>query len=174
MAWLAVTTKTLDGLHVAELSSISPTFDPSDIGPALSPLYPQLLERVAAAGVKLSGVPLAYYDDDPGGGIIVHAAAPIPSDVTALDGVAVVDLEPVDQAVCCLHLGDMSSVDDTVMAMLEWIGDHGLGTIGYTRESYPACPDDRAAWVTEIQLPVTKDTSPAPPQPAWPTGQPGC
>ena len=100
MAELAVTTKTLDGLHVAELSSISPTFDPSDIGPALSPLYPQLLERVAAAGVKLSGVPLAYYEDDPdGGGIIVHAAAPIPSDVTAIDGVAVVDLEPVDQAV---------------------------------------------------------------------------
>ena len=33
MAELAVTTTTLDGLHVAELSSISPTFDPSDIGP---------------------------------------------------------------------------------------------------------------------------------------------
>ena len=70
------------------------------------------------AAVDANG--LAYYEDDPdGGGIIVHAAASIPSDVTAIDGVAVVDLEPVDQAVCCLHLGDMSSVDDTVMAMLE-------------------------------------------------------
>ena len=59
MAELAVTIKTLGGPHVAVLSSISPTFDPSDIGPALSPLYPQLLERVGAAGVELSGVPLA-------------------------------------------------------------------------------------------------------------------
>ena len=62
----------------------------------------------------------------------------------------------------------------TVMAMLDWIADHGLRTIGYTRESYLACPDDRAAWITEIQLPVTKETSPAPQQPTWPTGQPGC
>ena len=54
----------------------------------------------------------------------------------------------------------MVFVDDTVMAMLDWIADHGLRTIGYTRESYLACPDDRVAWVTEIQLPATKDTSP--------------
>jgi hypothetical protein len=43
MTMLTVTTKALDGLHVAELTAISPTFDPLDIGPTLSPLYPQLL-----------------------------------------------------------------------------------------------------------------------------------
>lgn len=153
-----ITIKALEPLHVAEVTALSPTFDPVDIGPAVSPLYPQLLGRIAAAGVELIGVPLAWYDDDPAGqGIVVHAAAPIPDGVRGIDGVAIVDLEPVDQAVCSTHLGDMAGIEATVVAMLDWAADHGLRTIGYTREIYLACPDDRAGWVTEIQLPVVKD-----------------
>lgn len=63
----------------------------------------------------------------------------------------------MDQAVCSTHLGDMAGVEATVVAMLDWAADHGLRTVGYTREIYRACPDDRADRVTEIQLPVVKD-----------------
>ena len=158
MSTITITTIATAPVRIAEMTAVSPSFDPSDIGRTISPLYPELLARLSHAGVELTGVPIAYYEDEPeGDGVLVHAAAPIAPGITELAGLDIVDLPGLDQAVCATHHGDIARVVETVTAMLEWATDHGLVTVGYTREIYHACPDDPADWVTEIQLPVTSD-----------------
>jgi effector-binding domain-containing protein len=157
MADTTITVKDVAKLHVAELRAISPSFHPVDVGPTISPLYPLLMERLGAAGVRPVGAAIAYYEDDPdGGGVLVHAAIPISDDVRSIEGLEVVDLEPIAQAVCARHRGPMADIVPTVAAMLEWISEHGLRSVGYSREVYLECPPDLADWVTEIQYAVER------------------
>lgn len=94
---VTVTTKRLPAVHLAVVSGLSPSFASSDIGPAIQPLYPRLLDALSAAGVEMTGPPIAYYDDAPDGGIAVHAGFAIDSSVTSVPGLEVVDL-PGDRA----------------------------------------------------------------------------
>jgi DNA-binding transcriptional MerR regulator/effector-binding domain-containing protein len=150
-----ITVRAVPAAHVAELRGVSPTYDPVDVGPTISPLYTQLFEQLRVAGVVVTGGAIAYYEEDPGGdGILVHAAAPIATRVDAIDGLHVVDLPGLERAACAMHVGPMADIVGTVRPMLDWIADHGLRTTGLSREVYVHCPPDQTEWRTEIQFPV--------------------
>ncbi|MEZ5407720.1 MAG: MerR family transcriptional regulator [Acidimicrobiales bacterium] len=152
---VTVTTKRLPAVHLAVLSAVSPTFASADVGPVIQPLYPRLFEALAAAGVEVAGAPTAYYDDSADGGIGVHAGVPVDPAVRELAGVDIVDLPEVELAATAIHVGDLATVDvDTVSPALGWVNANGFRTTGYSREVYLHCPDDLAAWRTEMQFPI--------------------
>lgn len=163
-----ISTKSTPAVRVAELTAVSPSFYPSDVTPTIGPLFPELLNRMGAAGVAPDGPTVAYYEDDPqSDGILVHAAAPILAEVEAIDGVAVVDLPSVDLAVCAIHEGSMDGIETTVKAMLDWMARNGLRTTGYSREIYVEWATDSSRWRTEIQLPAVQDDGDTPSPPGW-------
>jgi len=155
-----VVLKSLPALRVAELSAPAASYQGQDITPALSPLYPQLMERMEAAGLRHTGSPIAYYLPDPDAGeeaITVHAAFPFAGDVSADPGCAVVDLPAVERAVTLLHHGDMAGAEATGQVMARWMEENGYRAIGhgYAREVYLDCPPgDFDKWVTEMQVAV--------------------
>jgi len=156
--------KNIPPLRVAELSAPASSYDGPDITTSLTPLYPQLMERLESQGVKVSGPPMAYYLPDPSGdsdeAITVHAAFPISGDVPADPGFDVVELPPVEHAATLVHHGPMSEAFRTGQLLANWIEDSGYRTVGpgYAREIYLDCPPDHSKWITEMQVAVTPAT----------------
>jgi hypothetical protein len=52
------------------------TLTPQSISPVIQPLYDELCGQLAEAGLTPAGPSIAYYEDSPDGGVIVHAAFP--------------------------------------------------------------------------------------------------
>ena len=149
--------KHIDEVLVAVVSAMADDFGPDSIGPVLQPLYPQLFERVAGNGLRPTAPPIAFYEDGPAGdGIVVHAAVPVaaPDPGTTLHGVEVRTLAAVEQAVTLVHRGSMAAIETSYSALMRYIGDHGLRTLGYSREVYLDCPENIDDWVTELQFAV--------------------
>ena len=153
--------KSIPAMRVAELSAPCASYEGPDIGPALSPLYPQLMDRMEAAGARMTGAPIAYYLPAPTGpgdeSITVHAAFPFAGDVPPDPGFDVVDLPPVAHAATMLHHGPMSEAFRTGQTIANWIDENGYRTVGhgYAREVYLDCPPGEFdKWVTEMQVEV--------------------
>jgi DNA-binding transcriptional MerR regulator/effector-binding domain-containing protein len=158
--------KSTPAVRVVELSAPATSYDGPDIGPALSPLYPQLMERMEAAGVRMTGAPLAYYLPAPQGpgdeSITVHAAFPVAGDPPATAGFDIVDLPAVEYAATMVHHGPMDEAFRTGQLIAQWIDDNGYRTVGhgYAREIYLDCPPGELdKWVTEMQVAVTPATA---------------
>ena len=49
----------------------------------------------------------------------------------------------------------MDNVMATYQTLAGWIENNGARALGYPREVYLECPDDRDKWVTELQEPIT-------------------
>ena len=60
----------------------------------------------------------------------------------------------VEQAVTLVHRGSMATIETSYSALMRYIGDHGLRTLGYSREVYLDCPENIDEWVTELQFAV--------------------
>ena len=155
-----VVLKKVPATRVAELSAPCASYQAQDITPALSPLYPQLMDRMEAAGVRMSGAPIAYYLPAPTGpddeSITVHAAFPFTGDPPADPGFDVVDL-PAIEAATLLHHGDMSEAARTGQVLAKWIDDNSYQMAGPSlgREVYLDCPPGEfGKWVTELQIEV--------------------
>jgi DNA-binding transcriptional MerR regulator/effector-binding domain-containing protein len=153
--------KSTPAYRVAELSASAAGYEAQYITPSLSPLYPQLMERMAAAGVKMTDSPIAYYLADPAGpgdeSITVHAAFPISGQVPAGAGFEVVQLPAVEHMATMVHHGDMAEAFRTGQLMAQWIDDNGYRIVGpgYGREIYLDCPPGEFdKWVTELQVEV--------------------
>ncbi|MEU5220833.1 MerR family transcriptional regulator [Streptomyces sp. NPDC020807] len=147
-----VVVKKIPAVRVAELSAVAASFGPQDISPVIGPLYDELCDRLAAAGVTGFGPGVAYYEDAGrgDGSVVVHAAMTVPEG-TAVEGVDVRVLPGVEEAATIVHRGSMDDVLPTAQALAHWIGTNGYTTKGYARELYLECPDDRSRWVTELQ-----------------------
>ncbi|BCJ51322.1 MerR family transcriptional regulator [Actinoplanes sp. NBRC 14428] len=152
--------KSIPPLRVAELSAPASSYDGADITEALTPLYPQLQQRLAALGITPVAPPLAYYLPDPHGpsdeSIIVHAAFPIGGAVPADAGFDVVELPPIPYAATLVHHGPMAEAFRTGQLIANWIDANDYRTVapGYAREVYLDCPPDQRKWVTEMQVAV--------------------
>jgi len=156
-----VVLKSIPAVRVAELSAPCASYEGPDITPALSPLYPQLMERMDRAGVRMTGAPIAYYLPAPTGpgdeSITVHAAFPFAGEVPPDPGFDVVDLPAVEHAATLLHHGAMSEAFRTGQLIATWIDENGYRTVGhgYAREVYLDCPPGEPdRWVTEMQVEV--------------------
>jgi DNA-binding transcriptional MerR regulator/effector-binding domain-containing protein len=153
--------KAVPAIRVVELSAPAASYTGPEITEALSPLYPQLMERMEAAGVKMTGSPIAYYLPAPTGpgdeSITVHAAFPFAGDVPEQPGFDVVELPAIEHAAMMLHHGSMAEAFRTGQLMAQWIDDNDYRTTGAElgREIYLYCPPgefDR--WVTQMQVSV--------------------
>ncbi|HEV2633792.1 MAG TPA: MerR family transcriptional regulator [Actinocrinis sp.] len=153
-----IVVKTLPAVRLAELTAIAEDFEPQYVGPAISPLYPALCGRLAEAGVPIVGPGLAYYEDGPeSGSIRVHAAMPVGPDAAGDvgGGVAIVDLPQVERAATIVHHGSMDNVMATGQTLARWVEASGFQPVGYVRELYLDCPEDKDKWVTELQQPLS-------------------
>lgn len=147
-------------VRVAELTGVAASYAPEDIGPVIQPLYPELARRLKAAGITPECGPIAWYEPSSNGAgetIIVHAAWPVTVERRHGYDFEVTDLPAIPSAATLIHRGSMDDVDGTIQTLARWIADNGYHTDGYAREVYLQCPPkDPDAWVTELQLTVTR------------------
>jgi DNA-binding transcriptional MerR regulator len=156
-----VVVKEVAPLRVAELTATAASYASEDIGPVIQPLYPQLIERLEAAGVTPTGPGVAYYETVPGGSgdaVMVHAAMPVAVDPHPDHDFAVVDLPKIPSAATLVHHGSMDHVDESMQILARWVDDNGHRTLGYAREVYlDYCPDEAGKGVTELQIALARD-----------------
>ena len=156
-----VVVKRLAPVRVAELAGVAAGYEPEAITPVIQPLYHDLWQRLASAGICKSGPALAYYEDVPAGdgAVVVHAAVPVaawPGDHGDHGdrGVSIVDLAEVETAAAIIHHGSMDDVLPTGQALARWIDANGYRSAGYAREVTLNWSPDPEQWVTELQLPI--------------------
>jgi DNA-binding transcriptional MerR regulator len=147
-----VQVKKVDPVRVAEVSGVAAGFEPAAITPVINPLYEELMHRLEAAGVTPVGPPIAYYEDAPNGGVLVHASVPV--NVAVLEGADIVDLPGMEKAATIVHHGDMDNVLQTIQTLATWIDENGHTSAGYNREVYLEIMGERSTWVTELQEPL--------------------
>ncbi|MFC7548774.1 MerR family transcriptional regulator [Plantactinospora sp. GCM10030261] len=147
--------KSLPGIRLAELSATAASYEPSEIGPLIGPLYQELGARLARAGVPVVGPAVARYTDAPDGGVAVHAGLPVGAEPGCQGDVTIVDLPPVDRAATLVHEGPMDDVLPSYHALARWLDGNGCRVDGAAREVYlEVGPDGCEARVTELQQPV--------------------
>jgi DNA-binding transcriptional MerR regulator len=155
-----VVIKRLAPVRVGELTGTAAGYEPEAITPVIQPLYCELFQQLAVAGVTAAGPAVAYYEDatDGDGAIVVHAAVPVVTERSGEHsrepGFRVVDLPEVDTAAAIIHHGSMDEVLATGQALARWIDASGYRSAGYAREvtlEHSADPDQ---WVTELQQPI--------------------
>jgi DNA-binding transcriptional MerR regulator len=149
--------KRIHAVRVAELTGTAASFAPGSITPVIGPLFMELCARADRAGLIPAGPTIAYYEDSPDGdGVLVHAALPVSADPGGAHGLPIVDLPEIARAATIVHRGSMDNVMPTIQSLARWIDAHGYRSAGYNRELYIECGEDRDAWVTELQEPVTE------------------
>jgi DNA-binding transcriptional MerR regulator/effector-binding domain-containing protein len=156
-----VVLKEVAPIRVAALSAVAASYGPEDIGPTLTPLYPELFRRLDAAGLTVAGPPIAYYEPAPGESgeaVVVHAAAPVTAGPHPDYDFAVVDLPAIRSAATIIHHGPMDDVEQSMQVLARWIEDNGYRPAGYAREVYlDYYPDEADKGVTELQITVARD-----------------
>ena len=148
--------KRIPGIRVAELTGTAASFEPESIGPVIQPLYEELSRRLDRAGLAPTGPAIACYEDSPDGeGVLVHATLPVDAGPAEDRDFAIVDLPERERAATIMHRGSMDNVMPTIQALARWIDANGYRSTGYNRELYIECHQDRDAWATELQEPIT-------------------
>jgi DNA-binding transcriptional MerR regulator/effector-binding domain-containing protein len=151
-----VVLKSVPVVRIAELSDVAASYGPEDIGPVIQPLYEELQRRLGAAGLTPVGPPVAWYEDsgETHEAVTVHAGAPVPA--SGAGDFTVVDLAEVESAATLLHRGSMDEVEGSLQTLAHWIETNGFRPDGFHREVYLQCPANRADWVTELQVAVSR------------------
>ena len=154
-----VVVKQVPAVRVAELTGTAESYQPQAITPVIGPLYDRLFPLLEAAGISPTGPGVARYEDAPAGegAITVHAGVTVSAPVGPVGdtGVTVVEL-PAFEAATIVHRGAMDGVLTTEQTLARWLDTNGYRSLGYTREVNLECPEDRDAWVTELQEPVAR------------------
>jgi DNA-binding transcriptional MerR regulator len=147
--------KRIPGVRVAELTGTAASFEPEYISPVIQPLYDELRGRLDRGGLIPAGPDIAYYEDSPhGDGVLVHATIPVNADPREDHDFSIVDLPEIEQAATILHRGSMDNVMPTIQTLARWIDANGYRSVGYNRELYIECGENRDMWVTELQEPI--------------------
>src|SRR5271165_3776591 len=151
-----VVIKRLAPVRVGELTGTAAGYEPEAITPVIQPLYCDLWQLMASAGVTAAGPALAYYEDAPAGdgAIVVHAAVPVAAEAGRDLGFSVVQLAEVESAAAIIHHGSMDEVLSTGQALARWIDANGYRSAGYAREVTLEWSADPEKWVTELQQPI--------------------
>ncbi len=127
-----VVIKRLAPVRVGELTAEAAGWEPEAITPVIGPLYCDLWQRMASAGVTAAGPPVAYYEDAPAGegAIVMHAAVPVIAEAGRGPGFSIVDLPTVEAAAVIIHHGSMDDVMPTGQALARWIDANGYRAAG--------------------------------------------
>ncbi|GAA3718976.1 MerR family transcriptional regulator [Nonomuraea antimicrobica] len=152
-----VVLKRVNPVRVARLSARAASYDGADIGPVIGPLFGELCRRVEDACLRITGPGIAHYREEDDGSVMVHACLPVnvaPGQVGRHD-FEVTGLPGIETAATIIHHGPMEAVGPTFQALAHWIEETGHRSRDLAREVSLHCPDDRDAWVTELQIEVS-------------------
>lgn len=123
----------------------------------IAALVSGLFERAQNAIGDVRGayeVPIAVYDFGEGG---MHVTAGFEWSGPAPDGLEIVELPGIPDAVCGIHLGEMTGIGASWQAVHVEIAARGMTPSGACREFYVRSADeDQSDWVTELQQPVSR------------------
>ena len=124
----------------------------------MAALVSGLFDRVTGAIGDVAGafeVPIAVYDFVDGR---MDVAAGFEWSGAAPEGLDIVELPAIPQALCGIHLGEMTGIGASWQAVHVEIAARGLTPSGACREFYVRSePDaDQSDWVTELQQPVMR------------------
>lgn len=133
-----------------QLIARTATLDPDRLGEHVGPMFDSVAGLLKDTCGALA-VPIAAYDEAPEGiRVVTGYAGPGP----APEGTEIVVLPEV-RAVCGVHLGPMSGIQDSWQQLHRWVVANGYTHAGPCRELYvKAESDDQSDWVTELQQPV--------------------
>jgi effector-binding domain-containing protein len=121
---------------MAELTGTAGSYGPDAITPVIRPLYADLVDRLKRAGLPVAGPAIAYYEDAPDGGVVVHAGLTVAVEPDDDHDFAIVELPAVAQAATIVHRGSMDEVLPTYEALARWIDINGYRMAGHAREFY--------------------------------------
>lgn len=125
------------------------------IGDACGRLYPRLHAALAEHRVGHGGMSLALYEDtgDEALPLRLTTALPVPDGVTIEgDGLATVDLPPVERAATTIVRGAPDRFHDAFKALHEWVEQSGDRATRFERELYLDCDGPTDMWVTELEV----------------------
>ena len=151
-----VITKTIPAATVVGLTATAASATQEDVGPVVVPMYPPIMQRLAAAGATPTGPSIAYYTPAPEvseDALRVHVTFPATAD--SVPGLERVEI-PAAEVASAIHRGSIVGVDATYQLLHTWVRDHGFTGTGCAREVYLECPDDPSDWITEIQVEFTR------------------
>ncbi len=128
------------------------TLDPDRLGDFIGPMFDSVAGALGDACGALA-TPIATYAETPAGMDVVTGyvgSGPAP------EGTEIVEL-PEGDAVCGVHLGPMTSIQDSWQQLHRWVLTQGYRYAGPCRELYvKAESEDQSDWVTELQQPVAR------------------
>jgi effector-binding domain-containing protein len=153
-----VVLKKLPALTVAGLRETIPSYD------KVGKLYEQIFPVLGRKRVKFAGPPMAiYYDHEyRESDVDVEAAVPIAGSVASQGKITVHELPEVAQAACVIHQGPYTGLSEAYLTLMGWVAANGYQISGPNREVYlkgPGLLVKPEKYITEIQLPVSKQTA---------------
>jgi len=153
-----IVVKPLDGYRVAAASATAPDFE-ADFAPIFAELYPTIFQALALSGIEPGQPPVAFYDVLDSGEVLISAGVPVPADAELAAGsaganeVRIEELPSAARGATLIHRGPMTTVDQSFLALDQWITEAGETIVGCSREIYHDCPPgDQSDWVTELQF----------------------
>lgn len=149
------TTEIIDkALPAVRLAASSGRPENGDIAALVSALFARAEEAIGDVEGAFDA-PIAVYDFRDGG---MHITAGYAWSGPAPDGLEIVELPAVAEAVCGIHLGSMDGIGVSWQAVHVAIAARGMAPDGPCREHYVrSWPlEDQSEWVTELQQPVTR------------------
>lgn len=150
-----VVIKSAAAVRVARAVGVAASFEPQAISPVIQPLFGDLADRLARAGIAIVGPVIAYYDARDDGTVGVHACVPVNVEPDAAPGFSIVDLPAVEKVATTVHHGDVAGIGAAWQALGRWVEDNGYRTAAPVREVTLEWTPDPADWVTELQEPIT-------------------
>lgn len=128
------------------------TLAPDQLAAHIEPMFDAVGRALTAVGGSLATPIATYAESEAGMDTVVGYAwsGPPPH------GTEVIELASAS-AVCGVHLGPMTDIQDSWQQLHRWVIDNGYAFAGACRELYvKAESDDQHDWVTELQQPVAR------------------
>jgi predicted transcriptional regulator YdeE/DNA-binding transcriptional MerR regulator len=150
--------KKIEPQWVASIGGIIPSYAESE--PIFDRLFDEIYSFVLSQGLRCSQPGIAIYHDPQAGdeNFLVEAACSLPRPIPASGAIRVYQLVGVDNAASVIHHGPFATIGQAYSAVIGWVEAHNLRICGPTREVYLQYErgGDQNRYVTEIQIPVTK------------------
>lgn len=153
-----VVVKKVAAQHIAAVRGVVPTY--ADIGWLFGELCPYLEAKRASYTGPAQAI---YYDGEyRERDVDIEVALPITGDVPAHGRVTVRELPGMETMACVIHQGSYETIGQAYIALLAWVEANNYQAAGPNREVYLVGPGaggtEPATYVTEVQLPVTKNS----------------
>ena len=156
---IEVTYKSVEPLTVYAVTGSAPGMGPDNIGPVIGPLIGSLDDALERNGRPINEPSTFVYSSiEDSDEVEVTISYPAEPDPVPGDGYHVVELPAIELAATTLHLGDMSGIGDSWMALTDKVVEDGFRISGPAREVYLEATGHEPGpdWVTELVFPIER------------------